>query len=204
MDGWINRRDNENSEAHQLQRLRKLKIKNKTWPFEKWVTDKHNQHVSLKPLTATSASEQNDRHQMSVWLWDHLQELTEIWKKSSPVVFRCITENYSFPLPRLINNYHFTHLAIVTGVKRSPLINPGGDLRDGLYHVHPHLHAAVGVVGSRLWQPRHTVVAVSQDLDPQTVVLLSGKNNLFNNRRFTLVGFIMTSLLHTAQLVHLI
>lgn len=49
-------------------------------------------------------------------------------KKSSPVVFRCITENYSFPLPRLINNYHFTHLAIVTGVKRSPLINPGGEL----------------------------------------------------------------------------
>lgn len=53
----------------------------------------------------------------------------------------------------------------------------GGNLRDGLYHVQPHLHTAVGVVGPRLRQPRHTVVAVSQDLDPQTVVLLSQKSN---------------------------
>ena len=43
---------------------------------------------------------------------------------------------------------------------------------DGIHHVQPHLHGAVGVVISWLRQSRHTVVAISQDLDAETVVLL--------------------------------
>jgi hypothetical protein len=47
-------------------------------------------------------------------------------------------------------------------------------LRDGINHVQPHLHAAVGMVSLGLGEARHTVVAVSQDLDPTAVVLLQG------------------------------
>lgn len=47
-----------------------------------------------------------------------------------------------------------------------------GDLRDGLDHVHAHLYTAVGVVSPGLRKPRHTVVAVSQNLNTQAVVLL--------------------------------
>lgn len=43
---------------------------------------------------------------------------------------------------------------------------------DGFDHAEAHLHAAVGVVLPGLGQAGHTVVAVTQDLDPQTVVLL--------------------------------
>lgn len=45
--------------------------------------------------------------------------------------------------------------------------SPPGDwhLRDGLNHVHAHLHAAVGVVGPRFRQPRDTVITIPQDLN---------------------------------------
>ena len=45
-------------------------------------------------------------------------------------------------------------------------------LRYGIYHVQPHLHGAVGMVGSGLGQTGHAVVAVSQQLDPQAVVFV--------------------------------
>lgn len=38
-------------------------------------------------------------------------------------------------------------------------------LRDGLYHIHSHFNTAVCMVSSCFWQPRHTVIAVTQDLD---------------------------------------
>lgn len=65
-----------------------------------------------------------------------------------------------------------TYLSILIAATDA-LLQSGGNLRDSLYHVQPHLHTAVGVVGPRLRQTRHAVVAVSQNLDPQTVVLLS-------------------------------
>lgn len=43
---------------------------------------------------------------------------------------------------------------------------------DGFDHAETHLHAAVGVVLPGLREAWHTVVTVSQDLDPQAVVLL--------------------------------
>lgn len=43
---------------------------------------------------------------------------------------------------------------------------------DGFDHAETHLHTAVGVVLPGLGQAGHAVVAVTQDLDPQTVVLL--------------------------------
>lgn len=46
------------------------------------------------------------------------------------------------------------------------------NLRDGLNHVNAHLHAAVGVVSPGLGQPRHTVVTIAQNFDPETVILL--------------------------------
>ena len=51
-------------------------------------------------------------------------------------------------------------------------MNVAHDLRDGFDHVEPHLHTAVGVVCSRLWESAHAVVTVTQDLDSQAVVLL--------------------------------
>lgn len=47
--------------------------------------------------------------------------------------------------------------------------------RDGFNHVHTHLHAAVRMVGTGLGQPRHAVVAVAQNLNAQTVILLETK-----------------------------
>lgn len=44
--------------------------------------------------------------------------------------------------------------------------------RDGVDHVQAHLDGAVRMVRAWLRQPRHTVVAVSQDLYPQAVVVL--------------------------------
>lgn len=38
-------------------------------------------------------------------------------------------------------------------------------LRDGLNHVHAHLHTAVGVVSPRFRQPRDTVITIPQDLN---------------------------------------
>lgn len=45
--------------------------------------------------------------------------------------------------------------------------SPPGDehLRDGLDHVHAHLHAAVGVVSPRFRQPRDAVITIPQDLN---------------------------------------
>ena len=48
-------------------------------------------------------------------------------------------------------------------------------LRYGVDHVQAHLHGVPGVVGARLRQPGHAVVAVAQDLDAQTLVLLDGQ-----------------------------
>ncbi len=44
--------------------------------------------------------------------------------------------------------------------------------RDCFDHVYTHLHAAVRMVGTGIGQPGHAVVAVAQDLNPQTVILL--------------------------------
>lgn len=49
--------------------------------------------------------------------------------------------------------------------------------RDGVDHVQTHLHAAVGVISLGLGQPRHTVVAVAQDLNSAAVVFLEWKKN---------------------------
>ena len=46
-------------------------------------------------------------------------------------------------------------------------------LRDGINHVNPELHTAVGVVGAGVRDPADTVVTVSQQLDPETVMLVS-------------------------------
>ena len=43
---------------------------------------------------------------------------------------------------------------------------------DGLDHLEAELDAALGVVDARRRQPRHAVVAVAQQLDPQAVALL--------------------------------
>ena len=45
-------------------------------------------------------------------------------------------------------------------------------LRDGINHINPQLHTAVGVIRTGIRNPTDTVVAVSQQLDPQTVVLV--------------------------------
>ena len=45
-------------------------------------------------------------------------------------------------------------------------------LRDGVNHVNAQLHAAVGMVGPWLRDPAYAVVAVAQQLDTQTVVLI--------------------------------
>jgi len=47
--------------------------------------------------------------------------------------------------------------------------------RDGLDHVDAHLHAAVGVVGPGFGQPGHAIVTITQNFDPETVVLLRNK-----------------------------
>ena len=44
--------------------------------------------------------------------------------------------------------------------------------QDGVDHVQSHLNAVPGVVVVRLGQPRDAVVAVAQDLDAETVVVL--------------------------------
>ena len=43
-------------------------------------------------------------------------------------------------------------------------------LRNGVYHIQPHLHTTLSMVWPGFWKPGHTIVAVSQQLDPQTVV----------------------------------
>ena len=45
-------------------------------------------------------------------------------------------------------------------------------LRDGVNHVNPELHTAVRVVWPGLRDPADAVVAVPQQLDPQTVMLV--------------------------------
>jgi hypothetical protein len=48
-------------------------------------------------------------------------------------------------------------------------------LRDGVDHVESHLDGVPGVVAARVRQPGHAVVAVTQDLYTQAVVLLEQK-----------------------------
>lgn len=43
---------------------------------------------------------------------------------------------------------------------------------DGVYHLQAHVDTVVGVVGSRHWQPRDAVIAVTQDLDAHALVVL--------------------------------
>jgi hypothetical protein len=52
---------------------------------------------------------------------------------------------------------------------------PDPHLRDGVDHVEPHLDGVPGVVAARIRQPRHAVVAITQDLYTQAVVLLQQK-----------------------------
>lgn len=47
-------------------------------------------------------------------------------------------------------------------------------LPDGFDHAEAHFHAAVGVVLAGLRKSGHAVVAVPQDLDAETVMLLEG------------------------------
>lgn len=49
------------------------------------------------------------------------------------------------------------------------------DSRDSINHVQPHLDGAARVVGARLGQPGHAVVAVAEDLDAKAVVVLVKK-----------------------------
>lgn len=46
---------------------------------------------------------------------------------------------------------------------------------DGLTHVQTHLHTVLGMHGQGDRQARHTVVAVSQNLDSHALVLLKNK-----------------------------
>lgn len=48
-------------------------------------------------------------------------------------------------------------------------------LLNGLADVQPHLHAVPGMGGQGHRQTRHTIVAVTQDLDPHTLVGLQGR-----------------------------
>ena len=59
-------------------------------------------------------------------------------------------------------------------------LNTAGEkatLPDRVDHIESHLNTALGVVRPRLAQAAHAVVAVAQDLDPHTVVLLWGRFN---------------------------
>ena len=46
------------------------------------------------------------------------------------------------------------------------------NLPDGFDHLKPHVDTVVGVVWSRHGQAAHTVVTITQDLDPHTLVVL--------------------------------
>ena len=45
--------------------------------------------------------------------------------------------------------------------------------RDGIDHVQPHLYSVTSVVPAGLGQPGDTVVTVAQDLDTETLVVLT-------------------------------
>lgn len=51
-------------------------------------------------------------------------------------------------------------------------------LRYSINHVQAHLNSAMGMVRARFRQARYTIVTVTQNLDPQTMVVLNSKNNL--------------------------
>ena len=48
--------------------------------------------------------------------------------------------------------------------------------RDSINHVEPHLHGVPGVVPAGLWEAGHAVVAVSEDLYTETLVVLRSVN----------------------------
>lgn len=48
----------------------------------------------------------------------------------------------------------------------------GEALPDRFDHAEPHFNTAVGMVLTRFWEPRHTVVTVSQDLYSETMMFL--------------------------------
>ena len=49
--------------------------------------------------------------------------------------------------------------------------------RDSIDHVQTHLYSVTGVVSAGLWQAGDTVVTVAQDLDTETLVVLTPNNN---------------------------
>lgn len=59
--------------------------------------------------------------------------------------------------------------------------------RDCLYHVHAHLHAAVGVVSPGFRQPGHAVVTITQNFNTEAVVLLRRKRHTKKTQRFASV-----------------
>ena len=70
-----------------------------------------------------------------------------------------------------IDTCHLSHQSEIRTV-RMIRITQVVILRDGVNHVNAQLHAAVGMVGPGLWDPAHAVVAVTQQLDTQTVMLI--------------------------------
>ena len=48
-------------------------------------------------------------------------------------------------------------------------------LLDGLTHVQAHFHTVLSMIGQRLWEPRHAVIAVTKNFDSHTFVFLSEK-----------------------------
>ena len=48
--------------------------------------------------------------------------------------------------------------------------------RDSIDHVQTHLYSVTGVVSAGLWQAGDTVVTVAQDLDTETLVVLTPNN----------------------------
>lgn len=48
-------------------------------------------------------------------------------------------------------------------------------LLDGLAHVQAHFHTVLSMIGQRLWEPRHAVITVTQNLDSHTFVFLREK-----------------------------
>ena len=48
--------------------------------------------------------------------------------------------------------------------------------RDSIDHVQPHLYSVTSVVSARLWQAGDTVVTVAQDLDTETLVVLTANS----------------------------
>lgn len=83
---------------------------------------------------------------------------------------------------RVTHAHIFKYVTYLAQKKQNTVINrthSGGQkhLRDRIDHVKPHLDAAARVIGSRLRQSGHAVVAVTQDLNAEAVVILEENIN---------------------------